>query len=74
MVDAEPVAGGGGDGLQVAGAGADGEVAAAQGSLDHAGTGDIGGAGACRQGAGLPVVDDIDVAAGQQPGKLGLAG
>lgn len=77
MVDLQSVAGGGGDGLQVAGVGADDQVVAAHCSLDHAGIDDIGGSGACGERtdrARLPVIHGLDVAAGQQPDELGLAG
>ncbi len=76
MVDFEAAADGGGDGLEVAGVGADDQVPAAQGSLDDAGVDDVGGGGAAGEradGAGLGIVEGLDVASGKQPGQEGLA-
>ena len=77
VVDLEPVADGGCYGLKVVGVGADDEVVTAQSSLDHAGVDDVGGVSACRYEhdcAGLSVVHDLDIATGQQPRELDLAG
>src|ERR1700722_18445230 len=66
-----------GDGRQVAFVGADYEVAAPEGAFDDAGVDDVGGAGAPGEGSGGPgpaVIENFDLASGQQPGELRLAG
>ena len=66
-----------GDGRQIAFVRADDEVAAPQGTVDHAGLDDVGDVGAAGQGSGGPgpgVVESSGVAPGQEPGELRLAG
>ena len=76
-IDPKLVAGGRGNRLQVVRVGADDEVAAAQGSHDYACVDDVGGGGLGGQGAGRArptVIEGLDVAASQQPGKLDMPG
>jgi hypothetical protein len=66
-----------GDGRQVAFVGADYKVAAPEGAFDDAGVDDVGGASAPGEGSsgsGSGVIENVDLASGQQPGELRLAG
>ena len=73
----EVAADGRGDGREVAFVGADYKVAAPEGAFDDAGVNDVGGASAPGEGSGGPgpaVIENFDLASGQQPGKVRLAG
>src|ERR1700722_16073353 len=66
-----------GDGRQVAFVGADYEIAAPEGAFDDAGVDDVGDASASGEGSGGPgpaVIENFDLASGQQPSELCLAG
>jgi hypothetical protein len=77
LIDLEPFIDSSCDQLQVTGVRAYDQIAAAHGSLDYACINDVGNARPRRQGtdrAGLPVIESLDITAGQQPGKLNLPG
>jgi hypothetical protein len=77
VLDLDTTAYGSGDSGQVAWVGADDEVAAPEGAFDDAGVNDVSGAGTAGEGSSGPgpgVIEGFDVAAGQEPGELGLAG
>jgi hypothetical protein len=75
-IDLKAAAYGGGNRLEISLVRAHYQVVPTHGSLNHASIHDVGGRGACSEGAdgaGLVIIEGLDIAPGKQPGQESLA-